>query len=204
MGRSLGLVVMVISGAWIVGCSGSSCPPDFPVSRDGFCYRADGGGVAPTDGSPQADGGGGSDDGGPSDGGGPGDDAATSPDGGGAICAGTHPLVMGTDRYCEPADCYCGDLDTCFPDAIAASCCGGGLVCGGADAGTVPVDAAVPPVDAAAPPADGGGAICASTHPLVMGTRRYCEVGDCYCADPDACYPSAIASTCCSVAVVCE
>ena len=41
------------------------------------------------------------------------------------------------------------------------------------------------------------------THPLVNGDVRSCNPGDCFCADPDACFPEASASSCCTVAVVC-
>lgn len=65
---------------------------------------------------------------------------------------------------------------------------GGGVDTGpGLDVG--PIDAAV---------------ICVGEHPIVMGTRRYCNPGDCFCADPDACYPMDVASACCTVPVVCE
>lgn len=197
MKHSLGLLALVLSCVGWAGCSGGAdCPDDFPVERDGFCYRADGGGMASTDGGATGvdgsvgslDGGGG----GAVDGSMPADDAGLGDDGGGVICTGTHPLLDGTRRYCEPGDCFCGDPDSCFPAAIAAACCSAAPTCGDADGGTPP------PLDG------GGGAICTGTHPLLDGSRRYCESGDCFCGDPDNCFPMEIASTCCSVTPVCE
>ena len=160
---------------------GESCPPDYPIARDGYCYRADGGEAAPMDASipddaaTDVDGGGGGDEDG----------------GGGVICTGTHPILDGTRRYCEAGDCFCADPDNCFPSEIAASCCDVAVVCGDEDAGT-------------SPGSDGGGVICTGTHPLLDAGRRYCEAGDCFCADPDNCFPAEIAEACCSVGVVCE
>lgn len=97
-------------------------------------------------------------------------------------CSGTHPLVMGDLRYCAADACYCGDSDACFPAAVADACCAVDVVCDAPDAGVA----------------------CAPTHPLVMGDRRYCNPGDCYCAVSDACFSGATAATCCAGPVVCE
>jgi chitinase len=40
-------------------------------------------------------------------------------------------------------------------------------------------------------------------HPNVNGNERTCNADFCYCADDDGCYPEAVASSCCGVAVVC-
>jgi chitinase len=40
-------------------------------------------------------------------------------------------------------------------------------------------------------------------HPNVNGTDRTCNAGLCYCTDDDGCYPEAVASSCCTVPVVC-
>lgn len=171
----------------LVGCGGGAepCPPDYPVMRDGYCYRADGSTAMPDSGAQETDGGGTTtmDAGGRADSGTPPLDAGETTDGASVICRGTHPIVEGGRRYCEPGDCFCADPDACFPSEVAASCCSVGVVCGSPDGGT---------------------AICRGTHPIVEGTRRYCEAGDCFCATPDACFPSEIAATCCSVDVVCE
>ncbi len=189
---------LVISiAAMVAGCGGgteSRCPPEFPIERDGYCYAVDGGGPAMD---------GGNIDSGRADSGGDRDDSAVDPDaiasdammgtdaGGseaGAICVGEHPLVMGTSRYCNPGDCFCADPDMCFPSDVAAACCNVPAVCD-ADGGTPP---------------DGSAVICTGTHPLVMGTRRYCNPGECFCATPDNCFPMDTASACCMVPVVCE
>ena len=72
----------------------------------------------------------------------------------------------------------------------------------------MPVDGSTGRVDGGGGASDGGGGddgsvMCMGTHPLLDGARRYCETGDCFCADPDACHPEAVAAACCSVAVVC-
>lgn len=132
-----------------LGCgddASPNCPPDFPVERDGFCYRADDAGedaFVPLDGSVDS---GGSDAG----------------------------------------------LDAPATDAPGTDA---GDDAGGDDAGAT---------DAAADTGGDAGAICTGTHPLVEGERRFCEAGDCFCATPDACFPAAIAATCCEVDVVCE
>lgn len=40
-------------------------------------------------------------------------------------------------------------------------------------------------------------------HPNVDGTNRTCNTDFCYCADDDGCYPEAVASSCCTVPVIC-
>jgi|GEM_PF-6136493 len=55
----------------------------------------------------------------------------------------------------------------------------------------------------------GPGPACTGSHPIVDGEMRYCERGDCYCADFEArpviefCFPADIAEPCCPVDVVC-
>jgi hypothetical protein len=53
-----------------------------------------------------------------------------------------------------------------------------------------------------------GDVICLGEHPNVMGDRRYCDPGSCYCGDAemglDACYVEAVAEACCPIDVVCE
>ena len=81
----------------------------------------------------------------------------------------------------------------------------------GDDTGTLGDEAGSPDgaTDVDADAVDGGGApdgspvICVREHPLVMGTRRYCNPGDCFCATPDSCVPEDIAAACCEVPVVC-
>lgn len=111
------------------------------------------------------------------------------------MCTGTHPLLDAGARFCAATDCYCppqgaGMGDTCYPQAIARSCCGSGVVCPGDDAGVA--DAAV----------------CMGTHPLLDAGARFCGPGVCYCppaagGSGEACYPMAVASTCCPRAVTC-
>ncbi len=79
-----------------------------------------------------------------------------------------------------------------------------------------PVDIQSPPNDQPNPPNDvpsradsssdanssGGDAMaCVSTHPLVMGARRYCNNTDCYCPAPgdrgDSCIARSSAAACC-------
>jgi hypothetical protein len=50
---------------------------------------------------------------------------------------------------------------------------------------------------------DGSSVICVREHPIVEGSRRYCNPGDCFCSDPDSCVPEDIAAACCEVPVVC-
>lgn len=110
----------------VAGCgddAGTSCPPDYPIMRDGFCYRADDGSVTRMDGGSAS-----RDGGGARDGGGVGIDAGEY-DAGEVICRGEHPLVMGDRRYCNPGDCYCADPDACFPMEVADACCPGAVVC---------------------------------------------------------------------------
>ncbi|MBO6934852.1 MAG: hypothetical protein JJ863_07750 [Deltaproteobacteria bacterium] len=160
---------------WLLaGCGddgGGSCPPEYPILREGFCYAEDG--AAPTM------------DGGSTDATTPTADMTSMSDatvGDGGECSGEHPLVEGDRRYCEPGDCYCADVDTCFAAADAAGCCAGTPVC----------------------ESDADGGTCMGTHPLVDGDRRYCEAGDCYCGTPDNCYPAATAAACCMVDPVCD
>ena len=111
------------------------------------------------------------------------------------VCTGTHPLLDGGARFCAPTDCYCppqgtGLGDTCYASAIAAACCGRGLVCPGTDASVT--DAAV----------------CVGTHPLLDAGARFCGPGNCYCPPTssgtgEACYPVGIASGCCPRTVTC-
>jgi hypothetical protein len=178
MKRSLGWCLVWGVVAATVACGdddGPSCPPEYPVLRDGFCYTAGdaavrapdaGVGDASTDAATEAD-------------------MTLTSDGGSTDageCVGEHPLVDGDRRYCEPGACYCAEADSCLPEADAVGCCAGSPDCGGEpDAGT-----------------------CEGTHPLVDGDRRYCEAGDCYCATPDNCYPAASAVACCSVDPVCD
>src|SRR5262249_60649562 len=44
---------------------------------------------------------------------------------------------------------------------------------------------------------------CTGRHPLLDGSVRFCNGGDCYCSNPDSCLPQATAAKCCSVAVIC-
>lgn len=169
----------------LFGCSEETCPDDYPVRRDGFCYPADSG-PATMDGSMTIDAGD-RDTGTGTDGGGTGDGGGGD-DGGGVICNGTHPLLDGGARFCGPGDCFCADPDNCFPAEVAAACCSGGLSCGpGTDGGAT----------------DGGSVICPGTHPLLDAGARFCGPGDCYCADPDSCFPADVAAACCRVSVVC-
>lgn len=192
-----GFLFLVCAMGW-AGCSQSTtsrCPPEFPVERDGFCYAAEGGAMLDGGGIATDGGGGGTDTGGSDlDGGGGGTDTGPGVDAGptdaAVICVGEHPLVMGTRRYCNPGDCFCADPDSCFPSDIASACCTVPVVCDDGDGGTTGTDASA--------------VICVGEHPLVMGTRRYCNPGDCFCATPDACFPMDVASACCTVAVVCE
>jgi hypothetical protein len=107
--------------ALALGCNDDSCPADYPVARDGACYRADGG-VAPSDAGTG--------------------DGSTSDDG--AMCMGTHPLFDATRRWCDTGSCYCGDgvaLDVCYPEAAATACCPVAVVCGPPDGGAPADDA---------------------------------------------------------------
>lgn len=109
----------------------------------------------------------------------------------GAICRGSHPIVVGTRRTCNAGDCYCATPENCFPAETAAACCPAPVVCAGSDAGTVDAGTA----DA--------GVICRGSHPIVMGSRRYCDPGNCFCASPDSCFPTDTARACCPGAVTC-
>ncbi len=152
MGKvALGFVIALFG----FGCGDDdspNCPPDFPVERDGFCYRADDAGedaFIPLDGS---------------------SDAGDEGDAGGDVGAP------------DAGDVDSGDVDSGDVDA------------GGDDGDAGGVDAST----------GDAGAICTGTHPIVEDGRRFCEAGDCFCATPDACFPAAIAATCCEVDVVCE
>lgn len=111
------------------------------------------------------------------------------------VCMGSHPLLDAGARFCAPSDCYCppqgaGMSDTCYPEAIARTCCARGVVCPGDDAGVL--DAAV----------------CMGTHPLLDAGARFCGPGVCYCPPTpggtgEACYPMAVAMTCCPRTVTC-
>ena len=182
-----------IVGGLGVGCGGgdgeTTCPPDYPILRDGYCYREGDGGLVGFDGgsmtgedggvSPDDDGGGGDDDGGAGD-----VDAQVE-------CSGSHPIVEGGRRFCDPGSCYCGDtamgLDVCYTADIADACC---------------------PVDLECAPATDGGVACMGEHPNVEGGRRFCDPGWCYCGSPsmglDVCYMAGVADACCAVDVVCE
>src|SRR5688500_15317972 len=173
------LPLLVSIGA-LLGCNEMTCPPDYPLARDGYCYRADGGmvlldaGAAGIDGSAADDdaGGGGTDAGDV--------DAAV-------ICNPAHPMFDGTgNRWCDPG-CYCSSTDACFAAEVADACCDVDVVCG------------PPDMDA------GSGVICNGTHPLVRSAEptRYCDPGNCYCGDLsrtpplDACYPMGVSDACC-------
>lgn len=107
----------------------------------------------------------------------------------GSTCpAGTHPLVDGGARYCDPGLCYCPSPgiagDSCLPAAVAAACCPGrSVTCSGA--------------------ADAGTTCPTGTHPLLDAGLRYCASGSCYCPSTDACRPVAVARMCCPTAVIC-
>ena len=140
-----GTFVIALMGLGCGDDDSPNCPPDYPIERDGFCYRADDAGedaFIPLDGS--------------SDTGGGGED-------------------VGVDApVADASGVDSGDVtDSGTSDS------------GGADTGDA-------------------GAICTGTHPIVEDGRRFCEAGDCFCATPDACFPAAIAATCCEVDVVCE
>ncbi len=94
----------------------------------------------------------------------------------GAACTGTHPIVDGGARYCDPSECRCVASDLCFSQATSAACCEGPRECFTPD----------------------GGVECKGNHPLVDGSVRFCEPGVCYCAANDSCFPSAIAAICCN------
>ncbi len=201
--RTLGLLGVCLFTA---ACGGGSddpvCPPGFPVERDGMCYAAedagDGGDAsrdARADGSdtedaserdaqePPADTG--NDDAGDDD-----DDDSDAGsgdagiDGGDAAveCMPEHPEFTESRRWCEAPGCYCRASDSCHSLETAEACCDGNVIC----------------VDD-----EGEEAGCFGVHPIVSSTGRTCEPGNCFCADPDACFPAATASTCCDVAVTC-
>lgn len=185
----------------LLGCASESCPPGFPVMRDGMCYAADDSGSggldaaaaldgAAADGAAGRDGAAGGDDGGATDG-------AVAMDAGppaDAGCMAAHPLFDGMgNRWCDPG-CYCSTGDACYAAEVAEACCPVATVCGPPDGGVAPPDAG-----------------CMGTHPLVRDTppQRYCAPGHCYCGDLsrspplDVCYPAANADACCPVTTVC-
>lgn len=179
--RNLGLAMAVLA----IGCGESTCPPDYPVMRDGYCYPEGDGAMLPVDGAI-----GGMDA--AVDSGGGGTDAGMSDMDADVICPGSHPMFDDTNRWCDPG-CYCSANDTCYPSDVAAACCEVDVVCG--------------------PPAgtDAGMAICNGSHPLLRDTppQRYCAPGNCYCGDLtvtppiDSCYPMEVADACCPVDIVC-
>lgn len=191
----VGMILILAVSVFVVGCgedaAPSRCPAEFPVERDGFCYSIDGDASVSLDGGPGSDLG--AADLGTPDGGAvtlDGNVADAGPpvgDGGAVICVGEHPLLEGTRRYCGAGDCYCGTPDACFPQDIAAACCEVPVVCTGTD------------VDAGSP------VICTGEHPNTtgMGSLRWCDPGNCFCADPDSCFPSDTADACCPGTVVC-
>jgi hypothetical protein len=99
----------------------------------------------------------------------------------GAECNGTHPLVDGGVRYCEPGQCRCIGSDLCFLQDRAARCCEGQLRCF----------------------TENGDVECTGSHPLVDGGARYCEDGACYCEANDTCFPAGIAEVCCGTGAKC-
>ena len=48
---------------------------------------------------------------------------------GDAGCPGTHPIVDGGARYCDPGHCYCMPTDKCFAMQIASGCCNAQVKC---------------------------------------------------------------------------
>lgn len=54
---------------------------------------------------------------------------------GGQTCQGSHPIVEGDMRFCDPGFCYCGDLqaepplDACYAEDQADACCPVELEC---------------------------------------------------------------------------
>ncbi len=201
--RMLGLLAIGFLAAACGDDDEAVCPPGYPVERDGMCYAADDGGDASADGArdgardandrddatpdadtdaaPDADDteDGATDDGAMDDGG-P-DDAAMDGDST-VMCMPAHPQFEGARRWCEGPGCYCRAADSCLSIDTAEACCEGPVVCtetAGEDAG------------------------CFGVHPIVSSSGRTCEPGNCFCADPDACFPAASASACCNVAVTC-
>lgn len=95
-----------------------------------------------------------------------------------ADCTGSLP--GGATGMCDLGDCLCSTDGLCYAAASATGCClGGGLTC-------------------SAPPTD-----CMGTHPIVIGTTRTCASGQCYCGNPDACFPPDQSLRCCAVPVIC-
>lgn len=50
-------------------------------------------------------------------------------DAGDAGCPGTHPIVDGGARYCDPGHCYCMPTDKCLAMQIASMCCTAQVKC---------------------------------------------------------------------------
>lgn len=189
--RTIGIWILVAVSMLLAACGSdaapSRCPAAFPVERDGFCYAADGDASVPLDAGPTTDlGTAGGDSGTLPDANGV--DSGMGPlDGSAVICVGEHPIVEGTRRFCNAGDCYCGTPESCFPADTADACCDVAVVC-------------------TAPDTDAGTAvICVGEHPNTtgMGTLRWCDPGNCFCADPDSCFPTDTADACCPGAVVC-
>ena len=179
--KELHLGVSLAALAALGGCNEASCPPDYPVERDGACYRAGDGG-APMDA--------GGVDGGAADGGGGGADAGMED--GGASCNGEHPLFDATRRWCDPG-CYCSTSDACFAADVADACCDVDVVCG------------PPAMPDGGVTCNGTHPLVRTTPPT-----RYCAPGTCSCGDLamdpplDVGYPMDVADACCPVAIVCD
>lgn len=114
----------------------------------------------------------------------------------------TRPAVGSEGGACPPAGTSCDvglvcRSNVCVRAEGATASDAGGTVA----ASSSQLDASEPQ-DAAAD-ADSGPVQCVFKHPLLDGGARFCEVGECYCADPDSCYPKATAQACCKVAVTC-
>lgn len=93
------------------------------------------------------------------------------------------PKTTPTGSTCPPGQCYCGVQPTsCYPESNAMMCCGQSVICA----------------------TDGGGSPdasqCTFKHPLVDGSARYCDMGDCYCkwSTGESCYSTATAPGCCA------
>jgi hypothetical protein len=121
------LAPWVLSSLLLGACgddAAGTCPPEYPFLRDGVCYRAGDGSVFGMDaGSSDA---GARRDAGAFDAGASREVDSGDVDAGAVECIGTHPIVDGERRFCDPGFCYClepGPRDTCFPTATAAACC---------------------------------------------------------------------------------
>lgn len=96
--------------------------------------------------------------------------------GDGSSCSSTAP----TGTSCSAGSCYCASSTKCFASSVADQCCDGPVTCGTSDAGNPDAPQ------------------CGFKHPLLDAGARYCGPGDCYCSNPDNCYPFAIAAQCCA------